>query len=207
MRKMVSATIACVAFSFFGAYAQSTPQTEDVIKAQFLFPGLSYEKSIGPRFTVYTGGWVGFNTEVTEDFGSSDIDIKFYAEPGATVNLRYYYNFENREARGKRTELNNLNYLAPVYQFAYSRTSLKPDKYDNETSARPVHLFGIVWGFQRNYPRRFSLDLNLGVGYATANTTVYEWVNNNQVETKSMVGGLTLINQFTLGIWLNARNN
>ena len=48
---------------------------------------------------------------------------------------------------------------------------------------------GVVWGFQRNYPSHFSLDLNIGLGYVKAGT----------------VNGISPIGELNIGFWLGKK--
>ncbi len=100
----------------------------------------------------------------------------------------------------RRTELNSMNYLAFVSEFMASKTALT-DNYLSQDRRRLVSRFGIVWGLQRNYLGRFSLDLNLGIGYLVAKGTRF---HNGQSTTKT-VAIPTSIGQLNLGIWLNKR--
>ena len=83
--------------------------------------------------------------------------------------------------------MNSLNYIAPVYTASYVNSP------PNSKKMKLIQQFGAVWGIQRNYPRRFSLDLNVGLGYLY-NAASYQ--NNNSIWP---------IAQFTLGIWLNKK--
>ena len=83
--------------------------------------------------------------------------------------------------------MNSMNYLAP----AYTATAIK----NAAGNSQLINILGVVWGMQRNYASRFSLDLNIGAGYLF-NATGYS--NNNSVQPMS---------QFTLGIWLNRKTN
>jgi hypothetical protein len=62
-------------------------------------------------------------------------------------------------------------------------------------------LFGVAWGLQRNYNKRFSLDLNLGAGYIftkTSTTVTGQFVNK-------IIGKTTTLGHVTLGFWINKR--
>ena len=60
---------------------------------------------------------------------------------------------------------------------------------------------GALWGMQRNYRKRFSLDLNMGVGY-------YFWNEVTIVsgkKTKEAHAEFSPAIQFSLGFWLNRK--
>jgi hypothetical protein len=172
----------------------------DVTKLTFLNPGISYEKAIGKFQTLY--GQAFMNTSISYSYSSSlgtNSDISF--DPALTLQYRYYFNFKRREQAGKRTEMNNLNYIAPVFQTYFSRGGISSDYY-NEQKRRAITAIGALWGIQRNYPKRFSLDLNLGLGYLfTKGTTL----NNAGEVVKKNVGLVTALGQLNLGFWLNKR--
>ncbi len=115
-------------------------------------------------------------------------------DPAATLQYRYYYNSVAREAKGKRTDMNNLNYVSFILE-----TTLITQKFllvdYTKKDHHAVKELGIAWGFQRNYKSRFSLDLNVGGGYFFAKTTT---IDNGQLVTKS-TGEFTTLGQVDLG--------
>jgi hypothetical protein len=164
----------------------------NLTKISFISPGISYEQKIGRFQTVYgrafldPSGYWGYSSSM----GTSS---HLYLDPAITIQYRYYYNALRRGAKGKNIEMNNLNYVAPVFKTTFNA----------ENSQRSVHRTGIVWGFQRNYRRRFSLDLNLGVGYGFAS----EGGTDNGEIIAEQVSGFTTIGQLNIGIWLNRRTS
>ena len=96
--------------------------------------------------------------------------------------------------------MNSMNYLAFVSEFMASKAAIADD-YVNEDSRRLVSKFGIAWGLQRNYAGRFSLDLNLGLGYLISKGTT---INSNGRLVKN-ISMPTAMGQLNLGIWLNRR--
>jgi hypothetical protein len=175
------------------AFTQSRNDTGvvNVTKISFLSPGFSYELKVGRfqtlygRVFLYPSGYAGYSSTL----GSSS---HLYLDPAITIQYRYYYNALRREAKGRRTDMNNLNYFAPVFKTIFNA----------ENSQRSIHKTGIVWGLQRNYRRRFSLDLNIGVGYSFAK----EGHTENGEITAEQISEFTTIGQLNLGIWLNRRS-
>jgi hypothetical protein len=163
----------------------------NVTKISFLSPGFSYEQKIGRFQTLYgrvflsPSGYVGYS-------GTLGSTSHLYLDPAITIQYRYYYNAVRRAAKGRNIAMNNLNYLAPVFKTTFNA----------ENSGRSIHKTGVVWGFQRNYRGRFSLDLNLGLGYAFAR----EGRTNNGEITVEQISEFTTIGQLNLGIWLNRRS-
>ena len=83
-------------------------EVTDVTKITFLDPGVSYEKAIGKNQAIY--GHAFFAASFAAGFSSSlGTRTSFKLEPAVAVQYRYYYNFANRQAKNKRTEMNSLN--------------------------------------------------------------------------------------------------
>ena len=168
-------------------YAQkdNNAVVENVTKANFFLPGLSHEHKLGKASTIYISAYM----DIWLTFGSSNLfgETKtVHVGPALDLSFRNYYNYKRRSGRGRRTEMNSLNYIAP----AFTVTSVHGPGI---SGSEFINLLGVVWGMQRNYPGRFSLDLNLGVGHLF-NAKGYS--NNNLVDPMS---------QLTLGFWLGKK--
>lgn len=140
-------------------YAQS-PEVErsvtSMFKLNFFVPGISYEQKIAQYQTVHFATYLDAITS-TQTSNNGD-QTNFYLTPSIAVEIRNYYNLNKRERKGKMTDMNSGNYLAPVYigKYAYK------NDFGTETWFNQV---GAVWGLQRTSPSGFSFDLNLGLGY------------------------------------------
>lgn len=177
------------------------PGVTDVTKATFLNPGISYEKRIGKFQSLY--GQAFMNTSFGVGFSSSLGNTSYiYFDPALTIQYRYYYNFAKREAKGKRTAMNSLNYVCAILETVFSKAAISSSYYP-ETNRRAINTFGLAWGFQRNYKKRFSLDLNLGGGYFYTKVTTMD--NAGQFISEN-TGQFTTVGQLNLGFWLNKRN-
>ncbi len=178
--------------------AASTPNVQDVTKLSLVAPAISYEKKIGRLQTLQAQVFlnISFGIGYSSSLGYTSF---LYASPAAGVQYRYYYNGARRAARGKRTDMNSMNYLAPVYTLAYSSWSVSEDHY-GEDKRRAFHTAGVVWGFQRNFTKGFSLDINVGPGIAFANTTFYN--ENYEPTRQKMTSAFQLMGQVRLGFWL-----
>lgn len=176
-------------------------QVTDVTKVTFLNPGMSYEKSVGTSQTVYGQAFMStsFDASYSSTFGFNS-SINF--DPALTVQYRYYYNYNKRQQKGKRTERNSLNYLSAAFETAFSKNRVSDFQYI-ETSRRPINTVGVVWGFQRNYKSRFSLDLSLGAGHLFTSVTR---IGPADEPIKDYYGRFTTLGDFNLGFWLNKRN-
>jgi len=178
------------------AAAQNDNITTDVTKLTFFNPGFSYEKSISQKSTLH--GHLFFNTAIEYSYSSSfGGDFKASFDPALLLQYRFYYNYNQRQQKEKRTEMNSMNYISPTFQTSLSKARISTDHLWEEKS-RPINVAGVVWGMQRNYAKRFSLDLNLGLGYMFTTATVY-----GSPQTKENVGMVTMMGQFNLGFWLN----
>jgi len=185
------------------SYGQSIEQApvSTVFRVNVLNPGLSYELPLGQHQTAIFSG--GVNTSFGLGFSSSlGTNAFIYFNPGFGAQYRYYYNSRKRTEKGKRTELNSMNYVAPVYSVIFTDGQISENAFLEEENSRPVHTVGAVWGLQRNYKSRFSLDLNLGLGYVFGKSTFYGI--NDQVEQRTS-GNVTAIIDIELGFWLNKR--
>ena len=176
-------------------------QVTDVTKATFFNPGISYEKKIGKSQTLY--GQAFMSTSIGIGYSSTFGNTSYiYFDPALTIQYRYYYNFANREAKGKRTAMNSLNYVCAIGQTIFSKAAIF-SYYYAETNRRAINTLGLAWGLQRNFPGRFSIDFNVGGGYLFAKVTAID--NAGQFLSKND-GKLTTVGQLNLGFWLNKRN-
>jgi hypothetical protein len=173
----------------------------DVTKANFFSPGISYEKRVGKFQSLYAqasaalSGYLAFSGDSGPGTRSG-----LYVDPALTLQYRYYYNSARRQAKGKRTEMNSLNYAGIIFETTFSTASLSAD-YLTEDKRRAINLVGAAWGLQRNYKKRFSVGLNLGAGYIFAKTKAAitgQFVNKN-------IGKPTSLGHLTLGFWINKR--
>ena len=199
MKKIIYKTfLSSFIFLSVSCYGQDTKTADvtDVTKANFFDPGISFEKGIGNLQTLY--GQAFLSTSIYIGYSSalgniSSVDIY----PALTLQYRYYYNASRRTMKGKRTAMNSLNYISIVTE-AYFYT----DKSWDQDVSRTMKIFGTAWGFQRNYPKRFSLDFNIGIGYAFSKKTVMslpgEYISISFAE-------LTTLGQISLGFWLNKK--
>ncbi len=144
------------------AFVNAQGNTNEVEKHQFkanllLTPGIEYE--------------VGLNKKTTLDFrlGTGLIYVKSNDEEEYGVFLtfegayRYYYNFEKRARKGKKTSDNSANYIALTSLY----TNLDPILGDIDINDSYLVQVGPVWGFQRTYNSGLNLGLDLGVGFAS----------------------------------------
>lgn len=199
--------IKSITFLFFvglstSCIAQEIMQTDivNITKASFLNPGISYEKRVAKFQSLL--GQASINTSFSIGYSSSlgnTSSISF--DPALSFQYRYYYNYERRHKKGKRTEINSLNYLSPTIGTIFSKSRISSSHYI-ENNRRPISTVGVVWGLQRNYKKRFSLDFNLGLGYLFTTATLPD---NTGQTVKENITKFSTLGQINLGFWLNKR--
>jgi hypothetical protein len=130
---------------------QATDVERGIMKLNFLPFSLSYEFKVDRQMTMMV--------EPSFNFNWSDNGL-FYFSPTVTFFYRYYYNFDKRNLKGKRTAKNSVNFVGAAMLFSFWNAAwsaqLSSDDYIRYFGAGPV------WGIQRNYKKHFSLGINLG---------------------------------------------
>lgn len=174
--------------------------TTDVTRISFLNPGVSYEKSIGRSQTLQARAFMAssFSFSYSMALGT---DWYLHLDPALSLQYRYYYNHQARQKKEKRTEMNSMNYISPLFETVFSKNRINMD-HPLETERRPIHTAGLVWGVQRNYQKHFSLDFHLGAGY----TFTKVMAQGTDEKVKFNVDNFTPIAQLTLGFWLNKKD-
>jgi hypothetical protein len=97
-------------------YTQSvfTPtSTTDLFKVNFWAPGISYEKAIDRDHTLRLSPYVSYLMSDPIETPSSTRRIFF--TPSLNAEFRTYYNLQQRNEKGRRTDMNSANYFAPIY--------------------------------------------------------------------------------------------
>lgn len=172
------------------AIAQNKPFTQQVGTISFLSPGIGFEQPVSGKMTIKGRAALSFQWSYSySDFLGNAFE--FAPSPMAAAHLRHYYNIDKREKKGKRTALNSANYFSLLVKYAYSNKHYHYGSDGNYSYSFPSHNpnVGIVWGIQRNYKNRFSLDCSIG-------PSLYTPVVNQE---------FSLIADVTFGIWLGAK--
>ena len=143
--------------------AQQKKYTQSLLTATILSPGISYEMAAGNAFTVKLSASVfpGFSYSKTILLNGRS-HFSFSPTPLLNAEGRYYYNFQQRLNKGKNIKRNSANYLAVSSTYGYSIETFYPDNGNAVRTVTPVYDAGFVWGLQRNFKNRLSLDLNAG---------------------------------------------
>ena len=178
------------------------PDVTDIAKVT-LHPGFSYEKRIGRHQTLYGQVFpaINFSLDISDGFSGYNSDASFYVDPAVYLQYRFYYNAGRRQRKGKRTELNSMNYIGIVDRTIFSKRPIDTN-YDTEKRYRTLNSLGAVWGLQRNFDRsRISVDLNVGPAISWAKTTsTYAGYTSTDY-----ISSVSLLTQFDVGFWLNKR--
>ena len=86
----------------------------------------------------------------------------FLMAPVFTLEPRWYYNFNKRKKRSRRTDGNSGNFIS-------LKTSHHPDWFviSNYDNINIVSDFSIVptWGIRRNIGKHFNYETGIGIGY------------------------------------------
>lgn len=177
---------------------KSEINTANVAKITFINPGVSYERSIARLQTLYAQ--VFMNTSAIFSYSSAlGNNTKFYFDPALAMQYRYYYNGKKRFERDKRIEMNSMNYVTAAFETIFSKRPFVTGFEEN--NYRLLNSFGLAWGFQRNYKKRFSLDLNLGLAVLFAKSTAQIYPQT----VYKKYNQLAPIGQLNIGYWLNKR--
>ena len=170
-----------VSIVLLAIFSKSNAQTEPLFSISLSELGPGYELPLTSKITAKMQlGFYSTNLSVEEfDASSYTSSSYFFFHAGGQASLRYYYNFNRRNDLGKNTNRNSANYFGLMNMYlAKPFTYLGPDCGCTDAQGNPVAIdpeindiasrgltSGLVWGMQRNYERRFSLDLSFGVGY------------------------------------------
>ena len=180
-------------------FSQEEEHVTDITKINVLSPGISYEKGIGRRQTLKLELLLAFSTYVSwsSSFGNS---AGVNLDPAFGIQYRYYYNDKRREAKSRRTAMNSLNYIAATGQGIFVRRPFYDTIY-SKSRLRLINTVGLLWGLQRNYHNRMSIDINAGLGYVFGKDLSSYFSH----EPKGLGERFVLITGVKIGFWLNKR--
>lgn len=172
--------------------AQEKKFAENLLTATILSPGISYEMATGNKFTIKLKATVfpafSYSSGVLLNGRSH---FSFTPTPLLSAEGRYYYNFKHRAEAGKNIKRNSANYFAVSGKYGYSIETYYPENGSTIKTTTAVYDAGIVWGLQRNYKNRFSIDFNIGPSIL------------NPLINQEFV----LLSNLSLGIWLGKRTD
>ena len=89
---------------------QETDVEKGIMKLNFLPLSFSYEFRVNKEMTMMVEPSFNFNWSTNG---------LYYFSPTVTVYYRYYYNYEKRNMKGKRTAKNSVNYVGATMIFSF----------------------------------------------------------------------------------------
>jgi len=152
-------------FFTFLANAQNAKVEKSQLKLNFLVPSIAYETGLTDKASITFEVGTGFSFRAR-----SNQKTEFSFFPYFESQYKYYYNFEKRAKKGRRTINNSANYIS----FLAGIHSQKPLFNNSRYNEQAVIIAGPTWGIQRTYKKGFRLSLDLGVVYG------YNTLTNNQ---------------------------
>lgn len=186
------------------SFSQDTSQQGivDITRLTLVGPGIEYEKKVGQfqSLSVAAFGSIAYALGVSSSQG---INQSYSIDPALGLTYRHYYNYERRTEKGKRTDMNNLNFFGAYYESVFTKNALARTHLAEE-KRRAVNNFGLLWGFQRNFYSRISVTFTVGYGYSVTTATEYLKDGTNNTRTFNY-GRFGLTQGFTFGFWLNKR--
>lgn len=151
MNKLIVCALLLLSVNSFGQETSTNSQ----FSLNLLAPSAEYELALSQKSTIDVNLGVGFTYEYSSTLGEA-----YGLYPGFEAQYRYYYNFEKRADKGKKTAENSANYFAGVASISGGNPIIGDLENVNEYGG----FVGPVWGLQRVYKRGFKLNLNLGLG-------------------------------------------
>lgn len=151
---------------FASAWAYSQEKAVDVFsaKAGLIGAWISYEKALTSELTLQ--GEIGYEGGI---FYNSMVDdqVNYVLTTALSLEGRYYYNFNRRIEKGKKTFHNAANFLA-------LETTYTPDwgTSSNSENVAVLKTFSIIpkYGLRRNLSKKINFEFSAGPGY--------QWVEN-----------------------------
>jgi hypothetical protein len=146
----------------------------------------SQEKSLFSIQTGLLGVWINNEAKLADRWalrselglyggiwgGASYDGANFALCPVLTVEPRYYYNYNKRQATGKDMADNSANFI--TLKIDYTPDWFIISNYDGKVSVTPSLAFIPKWGIRRNFGNsHFHYELGAGLGY------VYYFEKNN----------------------------
>lgn len=124
------------------------------------FLGIYGHNELGITRTIALRSELGFDSGI---WGGSYYDkTGFIMTPVITLEPRFYYNFQKRAQKSKRTDKNTGNFIS-------LKTSFHPDWFviSNYNGIRIISDISIVptWGLRRHIGNYFNYEVGFGLGY------------------------------------------
>lgn len=132
---------------------------KDIISADIglLSIWLNYERHLDGLFTLKSALGLGFGFEK----GAYIDGTNYFFTPIVIVEPRYYYNFNRRVERGKKTSYNASNYFALTAGYFFKPFVISNSPYGEYQSGASLIP---KWGIKRTIGRRWNFEFAFGVG-------------------------------------------
>ena len=99
-----------------------------------------------------------------------------------------------------------MNYLSGLGQLIYTPAPVDV-VHPEQPGRRLIYAVGALYGLQRNYNSRISLDINFGVGGFFGSDRLVTFDNTNQPVIRSVPATrASLLARITFGIWLGRKS-
>lgn len=116
----------------------------------------SYELPISKSFVWENSLGIGMGANINGKSAEFHFDFG-NPTPFLKSELKYIYNIEKRESKGKTVLNNSGNYIGLQTKYSFGNS----DVYElNRTSLTEIH-----WGIQRSLDNKFILNIHIGLGY------------------------------------------
>lgn len=144
-----------------GITAQEDQQefTENVLRINFLSPGVEYEYAVSNTSTLSAGLGVGYGASYPFLSSSEGTGFLYLITPFLDLQYKHFYNFEKRLAKNKNTAHNSGNFISARLLTRGSTIESNFDRTSNYDFA-----VGPTWGIQRSYGK-FHLLFDVGTIY------------------------------------------
>ncbi len=157
-------TISCALLLTMTSYSQSDKNVENLFLANALWPGLSYETGITKNTSIRLDAAVSLGAI---SFDGSGFDLY----PRLDAQVRQYYNFERRAAKGKNTAGNSGNFYG-INMYYTSDVALLGNDFEPDLAniivfgpaSFETFYVGASYGMQRTYTSGFNWGLQMGLG-------------------------------------------
>ena len=144
----------------FNSIAQNASVEKSIWGIQTGFLGIWINNELKLSESIALRSEIGLDLDVFDtDFGDSK---NYFSAPVITIEPRWYYNFNKRVKKGKRTDGNSANFIA-------LKTSYHPDwfvisQYENFSIISDLSIVP-TWGIRRNIGKHFGYETGIGLGY------------------------------------------
>lgn len=131
---------------------------KSIVGLNLVLPGLTYERALSDRSSLFLNFAFGFAYEYHSS-GFSSYEA-YTINPTLMAQYRSYYNLARRQLLGRKISNNTGSYFGVMTHYTFDPVA---GKNTHAIDTQNGLTLGPVWGFQRNGLFTFSLSLGLGV--------------------------------------------